>query len=179
MSSRAFISFGDNIYIVDMVQLNKSLLSCFRIVYYNVRVIDVYIMTSLSAVSTLCSLSWRFSATTSLACIRAWSPVSSSMPTSSIRDTGEHALLNSVTSWILLLYVMFWQNQCCCEHLHDHQCGHWEIPGGLPASSLQTGSDPDLQVSPFSISCMFIWIEKLYKRPSVKIIFGSDRSPRC
>ena len=77
----------------------------------------------------------------------------------------------TTTSWILLLYVMFWQNQCCCEHLHDHQCGHWEIPGGLPASSLQTGSDPDLQVSLSSMSCMFIWIEKLYKRPSVKSIF--------
>ena len=48
---------------------------------------------------------------------------------------------------IFLLYFMFWQNQCCCEHLHDHQCGHWEVPGGLPASSLQTSSDSDLQVS--------------------------------
>ena len=41
---------------------------------------------------------------------------------------------------------MFWQNQCCCEHLHDHQCGYWEIPGSLQTSPLLTGSDSDLQV---------------------------------
>lgn len=46
-------------------------------------------MISLSSVSTLCSPSWRFSAMTSLACIRAWSLVSSSTPTSSIRATGD------------------------------------------------------------------------------------------